>query len=82
VRQLIGYPQVALEYGITGSVVVRVKVDTFGNVVDYDLIKKVHPILSQEVEKHAKKLRFKRYICDGRSRVQVVNVPFRFKMNE
>ena len=78
VRQAIGYPALAKEYDITGEVVVRVWVDTIGNVSEYKIIKKVHPILSAAVEKHIMKLRFRPYVISGKAQSFWANVPFRF----
>ncbi len=82
VKRAIGYPILAREAGIQGSVVVRILVNEKGYYVRHKVIKKVHPILSEEVEKHLPKLRFTPAMKDGNPVKFWVNVPFRFRLDE
>lgn len=59
VREKIGYPQKARKEGITGQVVVAVKADEKGNVVDYMIVKSAHKSFTQAVEANIKALKFK-----------------------
>ena len=75
----IGYPQIARDAGIQGSVVVRVLIDHEGNYLRHQVINREHPILSREVEKHVSELRFEPAIQGGKPIAFWVNVPFVFK---
>ncbi|RMG69104.1 MAG: energy transducer TonB [Bacteroidetes bacterium] len=78
VRQLIGYPDIAREAGIQGSVVVRVLVDTKGNYSKHRIINQVHPLLAKAVEEQIHLLRFTPAIQGGKPIQFWVNIPFNF----
>jgi protein TonB len=80
VRKIIGYPDIARDAGIEGQVVVRVLVDEQGNYRKHKMIKKVHPILADAVEKNLHKLKFSPAIQGNKPIKFWVNIPFRFKL--
>lgn len=80
IKKLIGYPQIARDAGIEGSVVVRVLVDKKGNYSKHKVINQVHPILAKAVESHVSKLRFTPAIQGGKPIQFWVNIPFNFKL--
>lgn len=80
VQKLIGYPQIARDAGIQGSVIVRVLVDKKGNYTKHKVINQVHPILEKAVTDHIDKLRFTPAI-QGKKPIQFwVNIPFNFRL--
>lgn len=80
IKKLIGYPQIARDAGIEGSVVVRVLVDKKGNYGRHKIINQVHPILSKAVEQHITRLKFTPAIQGGKPIQFWVNIPFNFKL--
>ncbi|GAB4415703.1 MAG: hypothetical protein OHK0039_24490 [Bacteroidia bacterium] len=80
IKKLIGYPQIARDAGIEGSVVVRVLVDKKGNYNKHRIINQVHPVLAKAVEEHVAKLRFTPAIQGGKPIQFWVNIPFNFKL--
>lgn len=80
IKKLIGYPQIARDAGIEGSVVVRVLVDKKGNYAKHRVINQVHPILEKAVTDHVNKLRFTPAIQGGKPIQFWVNIPFNFKL--
>lgn len=80
IKKLIGYPQIARDAGIEGSVVVRVLVDKKGNYAKHRVINQVHPILEKAVTEHVNKLRFTPAIQGGKPIQFWVNIPFNFKL--
>ncbi|MEM7369102.1 MAG: energy transducer TonB [Bacteroidota bacterium] len=80
IKKLIGYPQIARDAGIEGSVVVRVLVDKKGNYGKHRIINQVHPILAKAVEKHITRLKFTPAIQGGKPIQFWVNIPFNFKL--
>ncbi len=81
IRKNIGYPDIARDAGIQGMLVVRVLVDESGNYVRHVMIKKVHPVLSQQVEVYLPLLKFTPAIQNNRPIKFWVNIPFRFSLN-
>ena len=80
VQKLLGYPQIARDAGIEGSVVVRVLVGKKGQYKKHKIINQVHPILAKAVEKEIGKLRFTPAIQGGKPIDFWVNIPFNFKL--
>lgn len=80
IKNLIGYPQIARDAGIQGQVVVRVLVNKTGNYDRHKVVKSVHPILDEAVQKHLSKLKFTPAIQGGRPIKFWVNIPFNFKL--
>lgn len=80
IRTAIGYPAEAIEQDIEGQVVVRVLVDEKGAYVKHKTIKKGHPILAEQVEKHIDKLKFTPAIQEDNPIKFWVNIPFSFKL--
>jgi len=83
VKQLIGYPPIAVESGIEGTVIVRVLVDADGKYVKHLLItdeKKVHPILIKAVQEKVNLVRFTPGTQAGKPVPVWVNIPFKFKL--
>ena len=76
--QQIGYPSIAQDADIQGRVVVRILVDKYGRYRKHKVIKKIHPILAEAVEKEIDGLRFTPAIQAGKPIPFWVNVPFNF----
>lgn len=79
VREAIGYPQIAKEAGITGTVFLRILVSAEGKYVRHLVTKPVHPLLLKEVEKHVSKLIFTPVMQGNKTISSWVNVPFKFE---
>ncbi|MEM7656562.1 MAG: TonB family protein, partial [Bacteroidota bacterium] len=80
VSKLIGYPQMARDAGIEGTVIVRVLVDKRGKYRDHKLINSAHVILDRAVQKELDKLQFTPAIQGGKPIPFWVNIPFRFSL--
>ena len=80
VLKVLTYPQIARDAGISGTVVLRVGVDKYGNYTSHKVIREVHPILLEEVEKEVSKLRFVPAIWKGEPVPFAMNIPFRFEL--
>lgn len=80
IKKLIGYPPMAKEAEIEGKVVLRVQVDTHGDYVKHVVIKDPHPILTAEVVKSLKHLKFTPGIQSGKPIKVWVTIPFDFKL--
>ena len=78
VKELIGYPALAIENGIQGEVMVRVLVDKEGRYRRHKVTKKAHPLLAEAVEKQIPKLVFTPALQGNKPVMFWVNVPFRF----
>lgn len=82
IRASIGYPAMAVEAEIQGKVIVRVLVDTKGNVTSKQIVQRAHPILDGAVMQFIDELKFKPGICDEGPCKVYVNIPFEFKLLE
>ncbi|MDW3650861.1 MAG: energy transducer TonB [Bacteroidia bacterium] len=80
IMKVLKYPQLARDAGISGTVVLRIIVDKYGNYISHRAIKEVHPILLKEVEKEASKLNFVPAIWKGEPVPFAMNIPFRFEL--
>ncbi|MFN8393682.1 MAG: energy transducer TonB [Bacteroidia bacterium] len=76
----IGYPAEAKANKIEGRVIIRVLVDTEGNVIDHQLVKDPHKLLSDAVLAHAKELKFTPAKDKGKTVKAWVTIPFQFKL--
>ena len=79
-KKLIGYPTMAKEAEIEGKVVLRIQVDGNGNYVKHIVIKDPHPILTTEVSKQIRNLKFTPGIQAGKPIKVWVTIPFDFKL--
>jgi TonB family protein len=80
VVEAIGYPDELKEEGIEAKVMVRVKVNPEGDVVEHSVVKEGHPTMRQAVEKHLYDLKFSPGQKDGKPVTVWVTIPFAFKM--
>ncbi|MEO0896383.1 MAG: energy transducer TonB [Bacteroidota bacterium] len=80
IKKLIGYPQIARDAGIKGSVVVRILIDKKGRYEKHIVLNTAHPILSKAVEKQLPNLRFTPAIQGKKPIYFWVNVPFNFEL--
>ncbi|MEZ4826989.1 MAG: energy transducer TonB [Bacteroidia bacterium] len=78
VREKIGYPKIAREANLEGTVTARVLVDGHGNYVRHEIISQPHPLLGQACEAGISSLRFAPAVRDGRPVMFWVNIPFNF----
>ncbi|MEZ4774921.1 MAG: energy transducer TonB [Bacteroidia bacterium] len=78
VSNAIGYPSVAKEAGIEGSVIVRVLVDEHGNYLKHKVISQAHPLLGRSCDSYVNNLYFTPAVRDGQPVKFWVNIPFHF----
>lgn len=78
VNNAIGYPAVAREAGIEGSVIVRVLVDEHGNYLKHKIISQAHPLLGRSCDSFVNNLYFTPAVRDGQPVKFWVNIPFHF----
>lgn len=81
VANAIGYPAEAKTYKIEGKVFVKVLVDTKGNVIEHQLIKDPHKLLSDAVLEHVNELKFTPAQDKGKPAKAWVMIPFQFKLS-
>ncbi|MFN0083032.1 MAG: energy transducer TonB [Ferruginibacter sp.] len=79
VKAEIGYPQVAKEAGITGTVLLRILVSEEGKYKKHLVAKPGHPLLLKEVEKHISKLVFTPVMQGNKTISFWVTIPFKFE---
>ncbi len=79
-RQAIGYPPVAREIGLQGTVVVRVLVTPQGHYQDHRILRSPHAVLSKAVVEQLPLLRFTPALQGDRAVYCWVNVPVRFAL--
>lgn len=79
-RRKVGYPPLAKEAQIQGKVIMRVLVDKDGNYVKHIILRNPHPILTSEVEKNVKMLKFVPAVQAGKPIKVWVNLPVDFKL--
>lgn len=80
VRNLIGYPDQAIQEEAEGTVIARVLVDTSGQYIKHSIVKIVHPALATAVDKHIGKVRFEPALQGGAPVMFWTNIPFPFKL--
>ena len=80
VQKSIGYPQIAIDAGLQGAVILRVLVDETGAIIRHRVIDGVHPILLSAVEDKIQQLTFTTVKVDGELIKFWVNIPFNFKL--
>lgn len=78
VIELIGYPTIARDAGISGRVVIRILVDENGKYKKHKVINTIHPLLTEACEAHIQKLAFTPAIQGSKSIKFWVNIPFNF----
>lgn len=79
-KKMIGYPAMAKEAEIEGKVVLRVQVDKNGNYVKHIIMRDPHPLLTSEVIKNIRQLKFTPGIQAGKPIKVWVTIPFDFKL--
>jgi len=79
-RKAIEYPAEAVEQEIQGTVVARILVNEEGQYVRHELVKDIHPLLSEAVEARLPDLRFTPAMLEGKPLMYWVNLPFPFKL--
>ncbi|WNJ16650.1 MG2 domain-containing protein [Pontibacter sp. G13] len=80
IRRNIGYPKVARDAGIEGTVVTRILIDKNGQYKKHKHVRTVHPILTSEIDKHIMSLKFSPAVQGGRPIQYWVNIPWAFKL--
>lgn len=80
-KQLIGYPPMALEAEIEGKVTLRVMVDKHGDYVKHVVLKDPHPILTKAVTDKIHHLKTTPGIQAGKPIKVWVTLPFNFEIN-
>lgn len=73
------YPEMALKTGVEGQVIVRVVVDTNGNVIKANIMKSI-PVLDQAALDAAKKWKFSPGEKDGKKVKVEMLLPVRFSL--
>lgn len=80
IKKRIGFPPAAREAGISGKVILRILVDKEGNYNKHVVVRQAHPMLTTEVLKHVKDLKFTPGIQAGKPIRVWVTIPFDFKI--
>lgn len=80
IRDSIGYPQVAADSGIQGTVIARVLVNPEGNYVKHKIISKTDSMLNVSVENYISGLVFSPASLEGKAVPFWINVPFIFRL--
>ena len=75
------YPQEARKSGIEGMVVVKVLVDTLGNVEKIEIVKSI-PELDQAAMAAAREFKFKAATLNDKKVSSWVTIPFHFKLRD
>lgn len=79
-KNLIGYPAMAVEGEIEGKVIVRVLMDKHGNYKDHKVLKSPHPILTNAVTSKLNMLKMTPGIQAGKPISVWVTLPFNFAL--
>lgn len=79
IKRLIGYPKVARDAGIMGTVVIRILVGSQGECKKFEVTRSPHPILTKAVVKYIDRLKFTPYISNKKPVSFWVSVPFFFE---
>ena len=82
IRQKVGYPEIAVDAGIQGQVVIRVLVTREGIVKKHKIIRNPHILLTNAVSAQIHMLKFVPAIQGGVSIPFWVNIPFTFRLIE
>jgi periplasmic protein TonB len=80
IKAKIQFPPQAKEAGIGGNVVLRILVDREGNYSKHVVVRTAHPMLTNEVLKYIKDLKFTPGIQAGKPVKVWVTIPFQFKL--
>lgn len=80
VRREIGYPAIARDAEIEGTVIAQVLVDEQGKVIQHQIVRSAHPVLDRSVEAKLKKLSFTPAVQNGEAIRSWINVPFQFTL--
>lgn len=76
----IGYPKVAWQNGIQGTIILNVLVDENGGYLDHRVVRGFHPILRIPCERYVPFLVFTPALLDGKPVRSWVEVPFIFSL--
>jgi len=82
IRRSIVYPKEARDQGIQGKVLVKVLIDTLGNLEQYELVNSAHPLLVQAVVAKLPALRFSPARKEGLGQKFWVTLPFQFTLQK
>ena len=82
IQMAIGYPKVASDAGIEGTVIVRILIDTKGNYVRHVVLNEAHPALEEAVVTKIPDLTFEPAQNEGKPVNFWINLPFAFKLPE
>lgn len=80
IKDAIGYPPMAVEAEIEGTVIVRVQVSTSGDYVKHVVKKNPHPVLTNAVQQYLDQLKFTPGIQGGKPIKVWVTVPIKFSL--
>jgi len=80
VRTFMGYPAIAKDAGIQGSVVLKVLVNNKGEYVRHEVVEDFHPLLRIPCESFVHYLRFEPARLDQNKVACWLNVPFEFNL--
>lgn len=81
-RAEILYPEIAAKAGIEGMVVVKVLIDTLGNVEKAEIVKSAHPVLDNSALFSASLFKFKPAMQRNKKVKMWMAIPFTFKSEE
>lgn len=82
IRNIIEYPERALENGISGKVIIAILINEKGEVSGYEFINRVSPDLDEEAMRVVKllPLKFIPAIKDGQPTTFLIQIPINFKL--
>ncbi|MEM7656195.1 MAG: TonB family protein [Bacteroidota bacterium] len=80
VKRQIGYPDLARDAAIEGTVVARILVGVKGEYREHRIINSPHPMLSKSVERQLNQLAFAPAVQGGKPTPFWVNIPFQFQL--
>ncbi len=80
IKKKIHYPKILIEMGISGKYIIRVLVDSLGNIVDCKTIRSPHQILTNMYESLIVELKFQPAIKNGKAVECWINIPLDIKI--
>jgi|GEM_PF-2666612 len=79
IKKEIGYPKIAREAGLEGSVQVHISICKKGKYQSHEFEGKIHPIFRAAINKHIHKLKFKPATRFDKPIPSTVIIPFTFE---
>ncbi len=80
IKKTIGYPELAMESRVQGTVITRVLIGIDGKYEKHIVISQGHPLLLKAVESEIKNLIFSPAQKEGKAIKYWMNIPFKFSL--